>query len=193
MSRALQTVDRPVKIPSRIHEVYYRMKKVHREYIRSHGTSPSEDDLAKILGVTKAKLRFCIECVKNSTLSTDLTLGYDNDTGGLTLGDILQSEEDLAEQLVDDMFKTDLDRTLKRYLNPKERAALRLRFGLDDGGERTLKQISKVLHVSSERTRQIIFEALIKLRKREVKSELEDYMPDLFKDIPSTAAEKHQQ
>lgn len=184
LTRGLQTVDRPVKIPARIHELYYKMRKVHREYLRHYGESPTEEVLAEATGTTTAKLRFCIECMTKATLSTDISISSTrNQNGHCSLVDVLESETDLAEQFVDDMFKSDLDKILRRYLNPKERAALRLRYGLDDGGERTLTQIAKVLDVSPERTRQIILNAMEKLRKREVQLELEDYMPDLFKDF----------
>jgi len=176
VSRGMYIIDRPVKVPSQVHELYNRARKVHREFFQKNGVPPSEDQLAELAGVTVAKLRFCLECMKQATVSTDVNISDDKDSP-ITLGDLLESEEDLAEHLVDSMFKADLDKTLRKHLNPKERTALRLRFGLDDGAERTLKQIANVLGISSERTRQVIFNALVKLRKPEVRSEMADYLP----------------
>ena len=49
-------------------------------------------------------------------------------------------------------------------LNPRERKVLRLRFGLDDGEFRTLKEIGKFFALTGERIRQIESKALKKLR-----------------------------
>eukprot|EP00188_Purpureofilum_apyrenoidigerum_P005897 Plantae.Rhodophyta-Purpureofilum_apyrenoidigerum.ctg8242.p1 GENE.Plantae.Rhodophyta-Purpureofilum_apyrenoidigerum.ctg8242~~Plantae.Rhodophyta-Purpureofilum_apyrenoidigerum.ctg8242.p1 ORF type:complete len:459 (-),score=91.22 Plantae.Rhodophyta-Purpureofilum_apyrenoidigerum.ctg8242:908-2284(-) len=179
ISRALQIIDRPVKVPARVHETYFKTKKMYKEYLRNHAHPPSEENLAEMVGVTPAKMRFCLQHVQRSVLSTDIGISRDGNTT-MSLSDLLDSGEDISETMVDRMFKLDLDSILKKYLNPKERAALRLRYGLDDGGERTLGQIGKVLDISSERTRQIIFDSLVKLRKHEVRKELQDYLLDCF-------------
>lgn len=49
-------------------------------------------------------------------------------------------------------------------LTEREEKVIRLRFGLDDGQERTLEQVADIFHVSSERVRQIEAKALRKLR-----------------------------
>ncbi|KAJ8903422.1 hypothetical protein NDN08_004530 [Rhodosorus marinus] len=179
-SRALQTIDRPVKVPTRVMDSYMKMKKLHREYVKAHRSEPSEKELAKLVGVTAPKLRTIIESVNQKTISTDLHIS--GEAEGATIGDLLEDDSDIDENLVEDMFRKDFDRALKKYLNPRERAAIRLRYGLDDGGERTLKQISKVLKVSAERTRQIIFGAIVKLRNQNVLSDLREYVPDV-KDV----------
>ena len=49
-------------------------------------------------------------------------------------------------------------------LTPREEKVLRLRFGLDDGRQRTLEEVGKEFNVTRERIRQIEAKALRKLR-----------------------------
>uniref|UniRef100_A0A7S0G4L1 RNA polymerase sigma-70 domain-containing protein n=1 Tax=Rhodosorus marinus TaxID=101924 RepID=A0A7S0G4L1_9RHOD len=173
-SRALQRIERPVRVPTRIYEHYTRMKNVHTEYLNAHGRRPTEYELARLVGMTDGKMQMIVESVNQSFVSTDLAL-----TGGpegMTVGDVLQGEVDLDEELVESMFKIDCDKALRKYLDPRERAAIRLRYGLDDGGERTMKQISRALNVSPGRTRQIINGSISKLRNRAVFRDLREYM-----------------
>lgn len=55
-------------------------------------------------------------------------------------------------------------RSLLSGLSDRERAVLRARYGLDDGKQRTLREIAEPLGLSAERVRQIEQRALGKLR-----------------------------
>jgi RNA polymerase primary sigma factor len=78
--------------------------------------------------------------------------------------------------MVESMQRSELDKVLKSSLKPTERAAVRLRFGLDDGHPRTLREVGELLSVSKERVRQVIFSALSKLKTPEVRTALVDYL-----------------
>jgi RNA polymerase primary sigma factor len=51
-----------------------------------------------------------------------------------------------------------------KTLNAREEAIIRMRFGLDDGTERTLEEVGRVFAVTRERIRQIEAKVLRKLR-----------------------------
>ena len=72
----------------------------------------------------------------------------------------------LKEQLVD-VLKT---------LTPREEKVLRLRFGLDDGRQRTLEEVGHQFEVTRERIRQIEAKALRKLRHPSRSKKLKDYL-----------------
>jgi RNA polymerase primary sigma factor len=61
-------------------------------------------------------------------------------------------------------------------LTPRERDVLILRFGLNDGKQRTLEQVGKMVGITRERTRQIELKALRALRQSKVTSRLKDYL-----------------
>ncbi len=53
---------------------------------------------------------------------------------------------------------------------------LRLRFGLDDGHQRTLEEVGREFKVTRERIRQIEAKALRKLRHPSRSKKLKDYL-----------------
>ena len=59
-------------------------------------------------------------------------------------------------------------------LTKREESVLRLRFGLDDGRERTLEEVSKEFDVTRERIRQIQIKALRKLHNPSHSEALKD-------------------
>ena len=56
------------------------------------------------------------------------------------------------------------------------RQVIRMRFGLEDGQDRTLSEIADELGVSRERIRQIESEALHKLRRPGLRQKLREYI-----------------
>ena len=61
-------------------------------------------------------------------------------------------------------------------LTPRERGVLKLRFGLDDGYQRTLEEVGAAFEVTRERIRQIEAKALRKLRHPSRSKKLKDYL-----------------
>ncbi len=77
----------------------------------------------------------------------------------------------VAEQLLHEQLDAVLDE-----LKPRERRALVLRFGLEDGRRRTLDEVGAALGVTRERARQIEAEAIRKLRHSNASRKLREYL-----------------
>ena len=63
-------------------------------------------------------------------------------------------------------------------LEQRERAVVRMRYGLDDGNPRTLDDIGKAFGLSRERIRQIERETMAKLRHPSRAQTLRDFLDD---------------
>jgi len=87
----------------------------------------------------------------------------DNATLGefIPSSDIVPTPEDVTERLI---LREQIDMILEK-LQPRERDVVRLRFGLDDGHQRTLEEVGAELKITRERVRQLELRALRKLRQ----------------------------
>jgi RNA polymerase primary sigma factor len=72
------------------------------------------------------------------------------------------------------MLKEQMDDVLDS-LTVRERRVLQLRFGLEDGRQRTLEEVGREFGVTRERIRQIEAKALRKLRHPTRSRKLRDY------------------
>jgi len=84
-------------------------------------------------------------------------------------------DNSMEQQIFMNDLKTKLD-DLMDNVSEGEEVVIRLRYGLDDGRERTLEEVGKVLGVTRERIRQIEKKALSKLKIAARKNELEIYI-----------------
>jgi RNA polymerase primary sigma factor len=99
----------------------------------------------------------------------------DEDTG--SLGDFLEDED--APSPLDSATREMLREQVRSALNllsDREREVLELRFGLNDGKDHTLEEVSSYFDVTRERIRQIEAKALRKLRHPSRSKPLRDYL-----------------
>jgi RNA polymerase nonessential primary-like sigma factor len=96
-------------------------------------------------------------------ISLDVPLASQSEA---THADSLASEtEDLDRELIRVEHQKAIGQALKN-LTDRECQVLRLRFGLEDGHERNLAEVGRILDISRERVRQIEQVSLRKLRSR---------------------------
>ena len=93
------------------------------------------------------------------------------------LGDFIEDQDaispaDAASTLV---LREQLESVLDT-LTERERDVLKLRFGLDDGYQRTLEEVGHIFKVTRERIRQIEAKALKKLKHPSRSRKLRDYL-----------------
>lgn len=105
----------------------------------------------------------------DSLLDCDL---YDNNDSMIGNSDLIYENLSLLsydgeEQLIDEVNQSLMQEIVMDVLDtltPREEKVLRLRFGFDDGYQRTLEEVGKKFNVTRERIRQIEASAIRKLR-----------------------------
>ena len=161
MKRALINASQPVHIPAYMVELVAKWKVAYRRLEAETGTTPTLQDLARVMDLPLRKVRIIRRAVKAfQTPSTPRDAS----------GELMSMSEMIADQSTgmpaDRVFADDelrMLRTLLDSIDEREAYVLRLRFGLDGVEPRSLKQIADEINVSRERVRQIVDEALTKL------------------------------
>jgi RNA polymerase primary sigma factor len=101
------------------------------------------------------------------------------DEDSSSLGDFIEDEDAPSpmDSAAREMLREQVRRALES-LSDREREVLELRFGLSDGKEHTLEEVSRYFNVTRERVRQIEAKALRKMRHPARSRDLRDYLGD---------------
>jgi len=160
--RALANQGKTIRIPVYMVEKMTTLNRIEREMTQAHGKKPSDEVLAKHLGITPQKVRDIKAIVKNPT-SLYSTLDED---GMSQLIDVIEDMDSISslEKAHETLTKEDIVELLE-FLNEREAQVLIMRFGLLDRNQRTLDDIGKEYGITRERVRQIIEASVNKLRK----------------------------
>jgi len=87
-------------------------------------------------------------CKIKSEISFDEPLNIDWDGNELLLSDILGTENDLVYKFIEDEVDKELLGIAMKKLSMREKRIMELRFGLDDGVEKTQKEVADMLGIS---------------------------------------------
>lgn len=158
--RALADKGRMVRIPN------YRLKEVveassaRTRLVKKLGREPGLDDLESETGLSRESLDELMAAIR-PVASIDAPVGGTD----VSLSDLMSdattpSPVELAET-AEAAYLT--GRALER-LPERERRIVKLRYGLNDGDERSYEDIGRILGLSRERTRQLEAAARTKLR-----------------------------
>jgi RNA polymerase primary sigma factor len=160
ITRAIADQSRTIRIPVHLLEVSSRMARVRQDLATALGREPTAEELGRRAGVAPAKVRRLQQATLRP-VALELPVGEDT-----RFGDFLEDSgaEPADRRLIGDDLRAHLERALV-VLSPKERAIVRMRFGLDGGPEQTLEEVGRRFAVCRERVRQIEVKALRKLRQ----------------------------
>ncbi len=172
ITRAIADQARTIRIPVHMVETINRFNRTQRQLMQELGREPSPEEVAEVLGIEPAKAR---EIIKVSQEPTSLAtpVGDEDDS---QLGDFIEAPGlKPDEQATRELLKDHLDEVLDT-LSPREKRVLQLRFGLEDGKQRTLEEVGREFGVTRERIRQIEAKAIRKLKHPTRAKRLRDYL-----------------
>ncbi|MFC3735833.1 RNA polymerase sigma factor SigB [Paractinoplanes deccanensis] len=171
ITRAMADQARTIRIPVHMVEQVNRMVRCRRDLAATLGREPSIGEIATAMGVQEFQV---IELISydREPVSLDQAVGEDGESA---LGDFVAAvEHQPGVGHGQGELRSEVEIVLAT-LSERESAVIRLRFGLDDGRQRTLDEVGREFGLSRERIRQIEKVTMLKLRDPERSSRLEAY------------------
>ncbi|MFI7022396.1 RNA polymerase sigma factor SigB [Micromonospora sp. NPDC049900] len=173
ITRAMADQARTIRIPVHMVEQVNRMVRARRELSVSLGREPTVAEVARALDVPEFQV---IELISydREPVSLDQAVGEDGESA---LGDFVAAADPAGgpgDTAAQGELRNEVSIVLAT-LSQREQAVIRLRFGLDDGRQRTLDEVGREFGLSRERIRQIEKVTLLKLRAPERAQRLEAY------------------
>jgi len=202
ISRHIAENARTIRIPVHMYESISRVIHIQRELMQQLGREPTLEEIALEADFmdeeTVESIRMAL--ASDSLLDPELAMAWEDATDKVT--DILKTAEEpislerpigdednstLADFIEDQEATAPLDAAAREILreqvkrslstlSERERQVIELRFGLFDGKDHTLEEVSQYFDVTRERIRQIEAKALRKLRHPSHSSDLREFL-----------------
>ncbi len=162
IKRSLINTGKTIRIPAYMVELLSKWRKATAKLSDSLGRTPTAEEIARELELPAKKLRI----VKKAIQLYNSSPQSNSDESSWSMGEMVADERHKGPD--EELLETDNlkhVRLMLQEMEPREATILRLRFGLDDGEPKTLKEIGEALGLTRERVRQIESEALGRLNK----------------------------
>ncbi|MGW6274751.1 sigma-70 family RNA polymerase sigma factor, partial [Streptomyces sp. NPDC055060] len=162
ITRSIADQSRTIRLPVHLVEELGRIRRVMREFNRKNGRDPEPEEVAAELDTTPARVTDVLDWARDPV---SLNMGVD-DNGDTQFGDLLEDTSAVSpEQSVLSLLRSEeLDDLIGR-LDQRTASIIKMRYGIDDGRERTLTEVGKQHGLTRERIRQIEKHALLELKK----------------------------
>ena len=202
ISRYIAEQARTIRIPVHLFEAITRLLRVQRSLVQKLGREPTHEELAleaeflsedDVRAIRQAQSRdlpidpevqrrwsWATAKVQRILQSAEEPVSLERPVGdeeSSQLGDFIEDDEALEpmDAAAREMLREQVQSALGA-LSERERQVLELRFGLIDGKDHTLEEVSRYFNVTRERIRQIEAKALRKLRHPTRSRHLREYL-----------------
>lgn len=176
IKRAIIDTGLTVRLPAHLVEKIFKATNLDKKFqIQNIETRQRLELIAQEMETTSEDVRrlFKLRDVYLHIRSLDEPVKEENDT---LLADFIPDEKNPLEETVSLMLLREHMEKVLGTLTERERDVLKLRYGLEDGKERTLEEVGKIFKVTRERIRQIEAKALRKLRHPAHSKKLRDFL-----------------
>ncbi|MET9558402.1 sigma-70 family RNA polymerase sigma factor [Streptomyces sp. NPDC006645] len=162
ITRSIADQSRTIRLPVHLVEELGRIRRVQREFNREHGRDPDPTEVAAELGSNAARVTDVLDWARDP-VSLNMSVDDDGDT---QFGDLLEDTSAISpEQSVLTLLRSEELEDLIGRLDHRTASIIKMRYGIDDGRERTLTEVGKQHGLTRERIRQIEKHALLELKK----------------------------
>ena len=169
VTRAISNQGQTIRVPVHVTEGISRLRRNEQQREDEAGEPLEEHDAhlpsAKIVEMAR---------LVQQPISLERVMGEDQDA---TLAEVVEDPDAISpsEEAEHHMLHDRLV-GLVRDLPDRERKVIELRFGLNDGRPRTLKEVSGAFGLTRERIRQLETAALLRLRQSGEQGDLREYL-----------------
>nr|AKC88774.1 sigma factor [Melianthus villosus] len=171
--KAIFQHSRTIRLPENVYGLLAKVLEAKRLYIQEGNHHPTKEDIAGRIGITVDKLERLLATTR-MPLSIQQPVWADQNT---TFQEVTA---DTAVEIPDISVGKQLMRKHMRgllgILSSKERRIIRLRFGIEDGEQKSLSEIGAIFGLSKERVRQLESRALHRLKQCLSSQGLEAYV-----------------
>ncbi len=202
ISRYIAEQARTIRIPVHLFEAITRLLRVQRSLVQQLGREPTQEELAlesgmlsdeDVLEIKRCRAKslpidpemqrrwiYATAKVQRILQSAEEPVSLERPVGdeeSSQLGDFIEDDDALEpmDAAAREMLREQVQNALAA-LSERERQVLELRFGLIDGKDHTLEEVSRYFNVTRERIRQIEAKALRKLRHPTRSRHLREYL-----------------
>jgi RNA polymerase primary sigma factor len=171
VSRAIADQARTIRLPVHMIETVNKLVRATRQLVQTLGREPTSSEIARQMDIPEAKVRM-VRKIMRVPLSLEMPIGQEVDSH---LSDFIEDHAGISPaEAISSANVRERTAHVLRSLSPREEKIIRMRFGMEDGSERTLEEVGRAFSITRERIRQIESRALRKLRHpsrcRELKS-----------------------
>ena len=159
--RTLDNFSRSIRLPSYIVAKMNKFDSIYAALCQELQREPRRDEIADALDLTVNQVEEILT-FNADTISMDLPLS--DERSASTLGDLIEDPTTSGEEgPITELINADLIAQFLDKLPEREQTVLKMRFGLEDGERKTLREIGVALKVTRERVRQLEIDALKRL------------------------------
>src|SRR5262245_58176386 len=173
ITRAIADQARTIRIPVHMIETMSKLRNVSKRLLQEKGREPTIEETARAANISVEETRRVMK-ISRHPISLDRPVGESEDS---YFGDFIEDEaaESPINAATQEMLKEKIDSVLKT-LSDRERAIVKLRYGLGDGCPYTLEEVGRIFKVTRERVRQIEAKAVRKLQHPVRSRQLEGFL-----------------
>ena len=161
--RTLDNCSRSIRLPSYVVAKASKFDSAYARLSQALHREPTIEELSEVLELTNKQIEDLL-VLNSGTVSLELPLN--DEKNATTLSDLIEDPQANPEVgPIADLVEENLVDTLLSKLKAREREVIKMRFGLEDGEEKTLREIGEKMDVTRERIRQLEIEAIARIKR----------------------------
>lgn len=161
--RTLDNCSRSIRLPSYVVAKASKFDSAYAHLSQTLHREPTIEELSDALELSDKQIEDLL-LLNSGTVSLELPLN--DEKNATTLSDLIEDPQANPEAgPIAALVEENLVDALLSKLKEREREVIKMRFGLEDGEEKTLREIGEKMDVTRERIRQLEIEAIARIKR----------------------------